>query len=95
MQESRFARFYFVVSFCPLETLKHSFPMATREAVLKGGYFYFLGTWLLVTFCMHTGHTSVRRLLALHAYLMFQSKGLPDVSGNRFFLQLQKERKKQ
>ena len=75
--------------------MKHSFPMAKREAELRGGFFYFLGTWLLVTFCMHTGHTSVRRLLTLHAYLMFQSKGLPDVSGNRFFLELQKERKKQ
>ena len=42
---------------------------------------------------MHTGHNSVRRLLTLHAYLIFQSKGLPDVSGNRFFLELQKERK--
>jgi hypothetical protein len=40
---------------------------------------------------MHIGPTRARRLLTLHAYLMFQSKGLPAFLGNRFFLELQKK----
>jgi hypothetical protein len=56
--------------------------------------FSLLSVWLRTAFSMHIHRTRVRRLLTLHAFLMFQSKGLPAFLGNRFFLELHTEKRK-